>query len=460
MTQHELDSIRQSGEGYKTEFKRNLNTDLAKELVAFANSSGGRIFIGIEDDGSVSGVSINNDLKSRVEAMARDCDPAIRIDLEPFDNILIVHVPEGKEKPYRCTNGFYIRSGASSVKLSTQEIIDFIKTEGRVRFEDLHVLSIDHTKDLDEAAIKRFTRLSGISEVIGTEELLINLGVLYNDEPKPILNNAGVLFFAKQPARILPHAVISCVLFKGNEKVHIIDRKIFEFDILTNIDQAVAFLERHLNLSYEINDIRRKEILEIPRDVLREGIINAVAHRDYFERGANVVVEIFDSRVEISNPGGLPKGLKPENFGKYSLARNPLIAGLLHRCNYIEKAGTGILRMRDGMRNADLPEPTFEFSEFFTVTFQRVKRPEVITDQKIPVTGDRMERLYALARQLRDKGTLDIPSIVEEFGTTSRTVRRDLDLLEEYGWITSSGSTQNKRYFLTKQGLDKINALP
>src|SRR6186713_1774220 len=157
MTQNELDSIRQSGEGYKTEFKRNLNTDLAKELVAFANSSVGRIFIGIEDDGNVSGVSINNDLKSRVEAMARDCDPAIRIESEPFDNILIVHVPEGKDKPYRCTNGFYIRTGASSVKLSTQEIIDFIKAEGRIRFEDLHVLSIDHGKDLDEVAIKRFT---------------------------------------------------------------------------------------------------------------------------------------------------------------------------------------------------------------------------------------------------------------------------------------------------------------
>jgi len=116
MTQHELHAIQQSGEGYKVEFKRNVNSDLAKELVAFANSSGGRVFIGIEDDGLISGIHINNDLRSRVEATARDCDPSVRIDLETFNNVLIVHVPEGKDKPYRCTNGFYVRNGASSVK--------------------------------------------------------------------------------------------------------------------------------------------------------------------------------------------------------------------------------------------------------------------------------------------------------------------------------------------------------
>src|SRR3954467_13059889 len=139
MTLHELETIRQSGEGHMVEFKRNVNSDLAKELVAFANAAGGRVFIGIEDDGNFSGGTINNEISARVQMVARDCDPAISIELESFNNVLIVHVPEGKDKPYRCTNGFYIRSGACSVKLSTQEIIDFIKTEGRVRFDDLLV---------------------------------------------------------------------------------------------------------------------------------------------------------------------------------------------------------------------------------------------------------------------------------------------------------------------------------
>ncbi|HLG39402.1 MAG TPA: ATP-binding protein, partial [Chitinophagaceae bacterium] len=108
MTQHELNTIIQSGEGYKTEFKRNVNTDLSKELVAFANSSGGKIFLGIEDNGTVSGVTIDNTLKSKITMMAHECDPSLDIELASFRNVMIVNVPEGKDKPYRCTNGFYI----------------------------------------------------------------------------------------------------------------------------------------------------------------------------------------------------------------------------------------------------------------------------------------------------------------------------------------------------------------
>jgi predicted HTH transcriptional regulator len=100
MTVHELETIQQSGEGYMVEFKRNVNSDLAKELVAFANAAGGRIFIGIEDDGSIIGCSFNNEINARVQMMARDCDPAISIELEFLNNVIIVHVPEGKEKPY------------------------------------------------------------------------------------------------------------------------------------------------------------------------------------------------------------------------------------------------------------------------------------------------------------------------------------------------------------------------
>jgi ATP-dependent DNA helicase RecG len=104
MTQHELEVICRNGEGQEVEFKRNINSDFSKELVAFANAKGGRIFIGIDDGGNVVGVDIDNELKSRVEMVGRDCDPAVPIRLEVFDNILIVEVPEGKDKPYRCTN--------------------------------------------------------------------------------------------------------------------------------------------------------------------------------------------------------------------------------------------------------------------------------------------------------------------------------------------------------------------
>jgi len=319
----------------------------------------------------------------------------------------------------------------------------------------LQVSSLDYTMEMDDAALTRFIRLSGISEVIGVEEILINLGVLQFDKTRAILNNAGVLFFTRQPTRLHPHITISCVLFKGNKKVHIIDRKIFEFDLLTNIDQTVAFLERHLNISYEIKDIARKDILEIPKEVLREGVINAVTHRDYFERGANVVVEVFDNRVEISNPGGLSKGLKPENFGKHSLARNPIIAGLLQRCKFVEKAGTGVQRMREAMKDAGLPEPTFEFAPFFTVIFLRYNMMEDIK-KELELNHKRGERIITIIRHMLMHQVLDVSEIANELSTTARTIRNDMEILTQKGWVNSSGSTKGRDYELSELAKERL----
>jgi ATP-dependent DNA helicase RecG len=451
MTQEALEAVVQAGESYHAEFKRNVSSDISKEIVAFANSSGGRIFIGIDDDGTIPGIAVTNELKARVQSMARDCDPSINVVLETFNNILIIHVPEGTNKPYRCANGFYIRSGAGCAKLSTQEIIEFIKSEGKLRFEELITPSAVYPTALDESAASRYFRLAGISGVIGMEELLKNLGVLDKDRNGEVLNNAGIPFFAKDPARILPHCVVTCLLYKGNSKVHILDRKSFEFDLLRNIDETLLFIERHLNLAYEIREARRKEILEIPEFVLREAIVNAVAHRDYFERGANVQVDIFDNRIEISNPGGLPKGLKPENFGKHSVARNSLVAALLHRCNYIEKAGTGVQRMRDGMKDAGLLEPTFEFSGFFTVILRRFNLNKDVM-QEFSLNNKRAERIVTILRQLVVHQSLDIERIGAELATSARTIRNDVELLIIKGWVEPSGSTKGRNYRLTEAG--------
>jgi ATP-dependent DNA helicase RecG len=453
MTQHDLEAIIKGGENDKVEFKRNISSDISKELTAFANSSGGRVFVGVEDDGVLHGIPITNEIRSRIQSIARDCDPAVSVELENFNDVMIIHIPEGKNKPYRCNTGFYIRNGASSIKLSTQEIIEFIKSENRVRFEELHTPSFNYPLHLDEAAVSRYVDLSHISGVIRTNELLTNLGVIYDDSTDPILNNAGVLFFTKEPAKLMPHATVTCVLFKGNGKVHIIDKKTFEFDLITNINEAISFLERHLNISYQIVGLRRTEILEIPVVALREAIVNAVTHRDYFEKGANVSIEIFDNRIVISNPGGLPKGLKPENFGTHSLTRNPLIAALLHRCHYIEKVGTGIHRMRESMKEANLPDPIFEFSSFFAVTLHRNETIKIRPEQELNTSSARRKRLIAIARKLREDNALDLGSLALQLNTTDRTLRRDMKELEKYGLVKSSGATRDKKYMLTSEGL-------
>ncbi|MCK4543852.1 MAG: putative DNA binding domain-containing protein, partial [Spirochaetales bacterium] len=371
MTRNELEMILQEGEGYKLEFKENLNSDLSKGLAAMANSSGGRIFIGINDRNEVSGIKRTNKLLSRIQDMASQCDPRVVIEIEPFDNILIIHVKEGLNKPYRANKGFYIRNGANSQKMTTREITEFIQAEGKVRFDEILRDDLDTNSILDIGLLDQFLQEAGINKALDNYSILHNLAVLSYRDNVPFLNNAGVLFFTKEPVNYLFHTVVTCVLFKGTERHTILDKKDFSRNIVENIENTMVFLQQHLKLRYEITSLRRKEILEIPEIALREAVINAVCHRDYFEKGANVLVAIFDDRVEITNPGGLPKGLSAKDFGKKSISRNPVIASLFQRNGYIEKMGTGISRIRTAAKESGIQEPVFSFNTFFTVEFPR-----------------------------------------------------------------------------------------
>jgi ATP-dependent DNA helicase RecG len=133
----------------------------------------------------------------------------------------------------------------------------------------------------------------------------------------------------------------------------------------------------------------REERLELPEDALREGLLNAIAHRDYFISGANILVDIFFDRVEITNPGGLVKGLKREDLGKRSLSRNNLLFGLMQRMELVEKVGSGIVRMVRGMEKYGLKKPRFDINDnWFTIIFdrpvQRLSETTWKTPQKTP----------------------------------------------------------------------------
>ena len=117
--------------------------------------------------------------------------------------------------------------------------------------------------------------------------------------------------------------------------------------------------------------MNREDIYEIPLEALREAVANAIIHRDYSMRGTSLMVEVYDDRVEIINPGGLPKGLDKKDFGKISIRRNARIADLFFRMDKVELAGTGIKRMREAMATAALPPPKITQTTFFTIAFKR-----------------------------------------------------------------------------------------
>jgi ATP-dependent DNA helicase RecG len=383
MTKEELKIILEEGEGYRIEFKEKVS-DLDREMVAFANASGGRIFLGISDQGLIKGIAINNILKSRVQDIANNCDPSVKIIFEEFENILIVHVREGTDKPYRCTGGFYTRTGPNAQKLNRDQIISFIQAEGKVRYDEL--VKRDFTdRDIDQEKIDRFLKMAGISPVLDKPLLYKNLGIGEIQEGRVFYNNLAPLFFAKNLNDFYYHTVVTCALYRGEEKAVVLDRKDYNSDLVSNVDLAMNFIKQYLPVRYEFTgNLRRNEIPQLPYKALREALINAVVHRDYFEKGANVMVEIYGDRIEITNPGGLVKGLTPENFGKVSMLRNPGIANLFQRIDYIEKMGTGIERIRLELKKAKVPQVQYELMPVYVRAI--FPRPEEALEDTVQKT--------------------------------------------------------------------------
>ena len=199
---------------------------------------------------------------------------------------------------------------------------------------------------------------------------------------KLLFRNAGVLFFARNVRHFFPQAYITCLLAKGKDKVHILDRKDFDGGLVADIENALRFIERNTRTAYRIEGLKRQNIPEYPMKALREAITNAVMHRDWFFDGANVFVEIYTDRIEVSSPGSLPKGLTLADLGRKSVRRNALVSGLLHRIDFVEKAGTGIRRIRDEARAQNCPEPQFEANSFVTVTFRPNPKVRAETEER------------------------------------------------------------------------------
>ena len=238
MDKNELDFIMQEGEGQFIEFKESLDKSISKEIAAFANASGGKIFIGISDEGKAKGIKITNELKAQILDIARNCDPPIMITLEILENILIVDILEGKNKPYSCSQGFYLRNGAHAQKMSRDEILEFSIEEGKIRFDEQINEKFDFENDFDEKKLDEYLKLAGLTKNIPVKDILINMKAAKLTGRKLKLNNAGALFFAKNPEKFFFTSKVACVNYRTNEKVDILDKKIFDDGLISNLIES------------------------------------------------------------------------------------------------------------------------------------------------------------------------------------------------------------------------------
>lgn len=426
-----LGTVLELGEGQFIEFKESMDKNIPKEIVAFANASGGTIYLGINDTGEFRGINITNRLKSQIQDIAHNCDPSIIISLSQIENILSVTINEGNNKPYSCSKGFYMRMGANSQKMSRDEVLALAIKSGKIRFDEQICNSFDW-KDFDNEKFEYYLKLANISNNLPKEEILKNLRVLTNKG----FTNAGILYFAKNPYKYIISSKIRCIHFKDDERIDILDKKVVDRGIIGNIEYAVEYLKERVPIRYEINKLAREEFPEYPIKAFREAIVNAIIHFDYF-LGDTIAIEKLKSSIIINNKGEL---LFPQkDFGKRSEARNRLLADLLSRTDFMEKAGTGIQRVKDDCRNNG-NKVCFDFTDSFWVTIGS-NMNEIVPENVPEIVPENVpgKRLELIIEMINRNNKITISKFAENLNVDPKTIKRDLDKLKKDARIKRIG---------------------
>ncbi len=462
ITPNDIQLLIAGGEGYNAEFKVSVPSkvrELTEEVCAFANAAGGVLLIGVGDDNTLRGVSIDNAKRSAIQNSIGDITPALHCTLSMVEvegkQIGVIEVPSGVNKPYVLSGAIFVRVGPNSQKLTTAEQMrDFFQQSGKIYFDEGACKEFNPANDVDVEELNIFKNSAHITQSTPNAQIYKNLRLLSEDE---LFKNGAVLFFGKQPEAIFEKAVVRCVAFKGLDKRFIIDDKFFCGTLHTQYNKAIQWLKEKMNVRYDIEgqgSAPRKEIWEIPETVFKEAILNSLSHRDYYDKGATTIIELYDDRVEISNPGGLVSAIKPADFGKRSHSRNPLIFGLFARMQLVEQVGSGITRMNDLMKEADLPLPVYSTDGMFTIT---LFRPPVIQENTSKKTSEKSSEKSSekdsekIIELIKEKSTVTIAEMAESLGKTTRSIEKQLAKLKQNKKIERVGSRKIGYWVVIKE---------
>ena len=396
MTTHtELLDIITNGENSVVEFKRDVvqNHDLAKELVAFSNLSGGMVLLGVEDDGSISGMT-RPDLEEWVMTTCRDkirpgIIPFFEVvrKVEPGKDVAIVRVTRGFDVNslwHNNRNTYYIRVGTQSREPSPEELGRLFQQRVTIRAELRPVSGatlnyFDRRRLRDYFSRIRQQKAPPYEEEAAWQTLLVNTEIMIEEG----VTVGGMLLFGITPNRFLPQAGIDAAAFPGTEKDYAARERAALRGPMTPllgkdgalvenglVEQGLDFVRRNTPVTATLEEGRRIEKPTYPPEVLREAIVNALIHRDYLLSGTDIELVVYSDRLEIVSPGRLHNGITPERMrtGCRS-ARNQLIKDVMRDYRYLEHMGMGVPRkIILGMRTHNGTEPELvEEEERFTL---------------------------------------------------------------------------------------------
>ncbi len=380
MNEFELKERILKGEGLHTDFKESFtnNEDIAKSIVCFANTDGGQIVVGVNDNGEIVGIENIDELTRKIDDVAYNrCEPLITIVLETLSvenkTMLIIGVPKGDQRPYRTASGlYYIRSANRCRQASREELLRLFQATESIYYDETEI-SRASLKDIDMDYAKKFLERYFDLKVEDKDLIryLINIKVLSKNE-KPTL--AEILFFGENPQHYIPHGRISAAYIEGEDiSIPPSDGKNFEGTVPRIFEDCMRFLKVYVKEKHIIKGLEPEKYPEIEDFVLREALVNAIAHRDY-TISAPVRILIFNNRIEFHTPGKLPNTVTIENMkiGGAHVLRNPTIYNLLGKMGLVTDIGSGIRRIIESVKKTVGHDVNLEVTESeFILTIPR-----------------------------------------------------------------------------------------
>lgn len=426
-------------EGPVFELKRQVVDDIRKTVIAFANTNGGTIYVGIEDDGEIIGVQDADGEMLKLSNMIQD---AVKPDVTLFTtcereiiqgkNIIKVTVQKGTESPYYLSGkglrpeGVFVRQGASSVPATESAIRRMIMETDGDSYENMRSLNQDLTfeimgKEFDARNVPFGVNQYKSLKLVNADGLYTNLALLFSDQ--------------------CVHTIKAAV-FEGTDKAIFKDRREFGGSLLKQLNEIYNYISQYNRIRAEYSGLHRIDRKDYTEEALREALLNSLVHRDY-SYSASTLLSIFDDRIEFVSVGGLVKGISIDDMMLgVSMTRNENLANIFYRLTLIEAYGTGIPKILRSYEDASV-KPKFEVSDnAFKITLPNKNA----VDQKDPLT-EQEQIVIGLVRKKTEITRKEVEQVLRVSQTMSGRILKNL---VSKGIIRTVGKGKNTKYTMVK----------
>ena len=429
-------------EDQETELKVELTKDIKKEIVAFANTNNGTIYIGIDDNGKIVGLK---QAEKDLEALSGMIREGIKSDLTLYTkiyiervedkDIIIVKVSEAPNKPYYLSDkglkssGVYLRHGNVSVQANEEVIKKLLIESNSNSFEN----NVSNIQDLHFEYLKNIFKNHNI-EIDDNKFKALNIVNLNNE-----YTNLGLLLSDECPYSI------KCAIFNGTNKLEFRDRKEFTGSVLKQVNDTFEYLDLYNKTKGKIVGLERIDTKDYPEYALRESLLNAVIHRDYNFTGS-ILVSLFDDHFEITSLGGLVKGISIEDlYNGVSESRNPNLANIFYRLKYVESFGTGIGRIIESYKEYDKDPLILNTENTFKVTLYNVNYVKENNIKILPTNLTQEEQIIEYLKKNSKINRLIVESLLDVSKTRANDI---LNKMINNNILIQTGTGKNIHYVL------------